>query len=90
MTKKPNQDISDAKQVDSSDQDIQPPYTSDSKANRFELEDDEGNKYLNYKSISGMDLVPRIREPTPEKKRAHHLADNKFNDNDWEGKCKFY
>ena len=28
----------------------------------------EGVRYLEYKSISGMDLVPRIRQPTPEKK----------------------
>jgi len=41
------------------------PYTSSQKA--FEQYDEDGQKYLNYKSISGMDLVSRIREPTPPK-----------------------
>ena len=36
----------------------------------MEQVDEEGKKYLNYKSISGMDLVPRMREPTPPKKQA--------------------
>jgi len=31
-------------------------------------QDFEGQRYLEYKSISGMDLIPRIRQPTPEKK----------------------
>lgn len=43
------------------DQDITPNKQS------FEQTDDEGMKYLNYKSISGMDLAPRIRHPTPPK-----------------------
>lgn len=30
-------------------------------------QDFEGQRYLEFKSISGMDLVPRIRQPTPEK-----------------------
>ena len=33
----------------------------------FDRMDDEGNKFLNYKSITGMDLVPRIREPSLKK-----------------------
>lgn len=36
---------------------------------KIEKLDQEGKRYLEYKSISGMDLVPRIRQPTPEKKR---------------------
>jgi len=35
--------------------------------NQFEREDSEGQRYLNYKSISGMDCVPRLRHPSPPK-----------------------
>jgi phage/plasmid primase-like uncharacterized protein len=42
MKKTINQDISENKKLDTSDQDIQPPYTSDAKKDRFEFEDDEG------------------------------------------------
>ena len=45
------------------DQDITP--SLDDRA--FERVDDEGQKYLNYKSISGMDNLPRYRQPTPPK-----------------------
>ena len=31
--------------------------------------DEEKNKYLIFKNISGFDAVPRIREPTPEKNK---------------------
>lgn len=31
--------------------------------------DEEKNKYLIFKSISGFDAVPRIREPTPERNK---------------------
>jgi len=54
------------KALDSSlflDQDINP-FES-----KFELTDTEGQKYLNYKSVSGMDLVPRLRNPTPPRVR---------------------
>ena len=38
-----------------------------------------------------MDLVPRIREPTPQKKKkAVSILESQFDDNDWEGKCLFY
>ena len=44
----------------------------------------EGQRYLEYKSISGMDLVPRIRQPTPEKKNPLQ-----FTPRDWDG-CNKY
>lgn len=58
---KQNKDLTDQKINTSLDQDITPMEKS------IEKKDDEGNKYLNYKSISGMDLVPRIRQPSPAK-----------------------
>ena len=36
---------------------------------KFEQRDEEGQRYLNYKKISGMDTMPRIREPTPPHKK---------------------
>ena len=44
----------------------------------------DGQKYLNYKSVSGMDLMPRIREPTPEK-----VQEQKITPRDCDG-CKKY
>ena len=37
-------------------------------------QDFEGQRFLEFKSISGMDLVPRIRQPTPEKKEVEPLT----------------
>ena len=34
-------------------------------AKRYEADRKERGKYLAYKSLSGVDTVPRIREPTP-------------------------
>ena len=58
-----NEDIRQVKSVSHYDQDITP--SLDDRA--FERVDDEGQKYLNYKSISGMDNLPRYRQPTPPK-----------------------
>ena len=41
MKKTINQDMNNDKE-DTSDQDIQPPYTSNAKKDRFEIEDDDG------------------------------------------------
>ena len=43
------------------------PFTSASKREFYEKLDEEKNKYLIFKSMSGLDSVPRIRAPTPEK-----------------------
>lgn len=59
-----NQDLSTERDLD---QDIHPPYNTSSKKNKFELQDQDGQKYLKYKSISGMDSMPRMRQPTPPK-----------------------
>lgn len=58
-----NEDIKQVKSVDHHDQDITPSLDD----RQFERIDDEGQKYLNYKSISGMDNLPRYRQPTPPK-----------------------
>ena len=46
------------------DQDIHP-----SSAKRYAKDLEERQKYLNYKSVTGIDTVPRIREPTPPGKQ---------------------
>ena len=47
------------------------PFTSDAKTlEQFY----DGQRYLEYKSVSGMDLVPRIRQPTPEKKAKQEMT----------------
>lgn len=57
---------------------------------KFEREDSEGQKYLNYKSISGMDCVPRLRQPTPPKaKNAREELEQALSDNDCK-KCHKY
>ena len=51
-----NEDIESYHQT-TGDQDITP-FSKDRKMETF---DEEGNKYLNYKAISGSDCMPRIR-----------------------------
>ena len=51
--------------LDQEDKDA--PFTSASKREFYEKLDEEKNKYLIFKSLSGIDSVPRIRDPTPEK-----------------------
>ena len=78
----------------SSDQDIHPPFTSGTKPLAFELQDQDGQKYLSYKSMPDLDDLPRIRRPTPERKQATMAAETNddINDNDVPdcGKCKHY
>ena len=59
---KKNEDITQVKTIQH-DQDITPSIEN----RQFERVDDEGQRYLNYKSISGMDNLPRYRQPTPPK-----------------------
>lgn len=67
--KSDNRDLSSDANVD---QDIHPPNTTSyttslgpKDQSYFEMRDQDGQKYLKYKSISGMDCMPRLREPTP-------------------------
>jgi hypothetical protein len=71
MKKKANVDIPDA------------PFTKSESKQAMEQYAD-GQRYLTYKSVSGMDLMPRIREPTPEK-----VLDQKITPRDCGG-CKKY
>lgn len=48
-------------------EDKDPPFTSSTKKEYYEKIDEEKNKYLIFKNITGFDAVPRIREPTPER-----------------------
>ena len=81
-------------QEKSSDQDIHPPFTSGMKPQAFELQDQDGQKYLSYKSMPDLDDLPRIRRPTPERKKATMAAESNDDINDTDvpdcGKCKHY
>ena len=72
------------------DQDITP--SESNKLSNLEHRDSEGNKYLNYKSISGMDCVPRFREPTPPKlkKNARESLDEMNDVNPSCGGCRTF
>lgn len=59
--------------VDQEDKDA--PFTSASKREFYEKLDDDKNRYLIFKSLSGIDSVPRIRDPTPEKDKDKKKAD---------------
>lgn len=50
-------------------------YDIEASENEPMQQDFEGQRYLEYKSITGMDLVPRIRQPTPEKSEAVESQD---------------
>jgi hypothetical protein len=58
------------------DQDITP----FNKSQKMEHFDDEGKKYLSYKAISGMDCVPRLRQPTPPMGNAREELDRDDHD----------
>ena len=81
-------------QEKSSDQDIHPPFTSGTKPQAFELQDQDGQKYLSYKSMPDLDDLPRIRRPTPDRKKAQMAADLNDDIKDSDGpdcdKCKNY
>lgn len=56
-----------ARELIADQEDKDAPFTSASKREFHEKLDEEKNRYLIFKSLSGIDAVPRIRDPTPEK-----------------------
>ena len=74
VAKKPSAtiELSPAKKAQIVDQDATPPFKTDlgpEETRIFEERDEEGKRYLHYKKISGMDTMPRIRQPTPPHKK---------------------
>ena len=71
------------------DQDITPNAQERKEEQKFENYDNDGSKWLNYHAISGMDNMPRLREPTPPKAAVILQELDRVSDSDC-NKCSKY